>query len=72
VVAEQPLYVLFNRPIVGSSWPWTRERLSWHLRYRLFEWTPVLAAMYALDGLLTRVRRNGPDLKLVVVRKERS
>jgi SAM-dependent methyltransferase len=72
VVAEQPLYVLFNRPIVGSRWPWTRERLSWHLRYRVFEWTPVLAAMYALDGVLTRVRRNGPDLKLVVIRKERS
>lgn len=72
VLAEEPLYVLFNRPIVGSSWPWTRERLSWHLRYRVFEWTPVLAAMYALDGVLTRVRRNGPDLKLVVVRKETS
>ncbi len=64
-----PMYFLFNRPIVGDRFPWNRDRLSWHLRYRLFESRAVLHAMTALERLLApRVPRN-PSLKIAVVAK---
>lgn len=69
VVAEQPMYFLFNRPIEGTTWPWTSSRLSWHLRRRALEARPVLLAMEAVDRAVTRVRRGGADLKFCVVRK---
>jgi SAM-dependent methyltransferase len=69
LLGTSPMYCLFNRPIEGRHWPWTRTRLAWHLRYRLFEQKPVLAAMYWADGWLTRVRRHGPDLKFAIVEK---
>jgi SAM-dependent methyltransferase len=66
-----PMYFLFNRPIVGAGFPWTNRRLSWHLRYRVFEAVPVLKGMLRLDGWLTRVPSN-PSLKLMVARKART
>jgi SAM-dependent methyltransferase len=64
-----PMYYLFNRPIVGARFPWSHPRLSWHLRYRLFEWTPLLETMFTLDRLLTRYVRANPSLKLMVARR---
>jgi SAM-dependent methyltransferase len=69
LLGTTPMYCLFNRPIEGRQWPWTSRRLAWHLRYRFFEQKPVLAAMYSGDGWLTRIRRQGPDLKFAIVEK---
>ncbi|MEA2683059.1 MAG: hypothetical protein QOK05_1387 [Chloroflexota bacterium] len=54
MVADVPMYFLFNRPIVGATFPWTNARLSWQLRHRLFALDPLLRAMWALDGPLRR------------------
>lgn len=64
-----PMYYLFNRPIVGTSFPWRYERISWHLRYKLFEWRPMLKLMYFLDGIMVDRIRFNPSLKILVARK---
>lgn len=63
-----PMYFLFNRPIIGTRFPWNRPRLSWHLRYRFHERGAVLKTMYVLDSILRLVPWN-PSLKLLVARK---
>jgi SAM-dependent methyltransferase len=64
-----PMYFLFNRPIVGDRFPWNRDRLSWHLRYRLFESRPVLRAMSALERVLAPRAPRNPSLKIAVLEK---
>lgn len=63
------MYFLFNRPIVGDRFPWNRDRLSWHLRYRFFESRPVLKTMTALERVLADRMPRNPSLKIAVVRK---
>jgi len=64
-----PMYFLFNRPIVGDRFPWNRDRVSWHLRHRLFEARAVLGAMTALERVLAAHVPRNPSLKVAVVRK---
>jgi hypothetical protein len=70
LVSMTPMYWLLNRPVRAARWPWTNRRLSWHIRRWVIESRLVLPVLYAVDAVVTRVRRSGADLKIAVVRKE--
>ncbi len=64
-----PMYAVFNRPMVGNSFPWRHPQLSWHIRRRLLESRRLLGALYRLDGTLTRHFPWLTNLKILTVRK---
>ncbi len=64
-----PMYYLFNRPLEARRFPLMTERLSWHVRHRLFESRALLRPLYAVDTFFVdRVKRNAND-KVLVGRK---